>query len=80
MEIELCGMALCLETGLSAALEMRDAYRSFQLEAFCVGRSDREAAGLRADKGQFFGVINSYLRLNLNRKVGEGGWGMNKNT
>lgn len=29
---------------LSAALEMRDAYRSFQLEAFCVV-SDREAAG-----------------------------------
>lgn len=31
---------------LSAALEMRDAYRSFQLEAFCVERATERAAGL----------------------------------
>lgn len=42
----LCGMALCLETAFSAALAMRDAYRSFQLETFCVAR-DCEAAGKR---------------------------------
>lgn len=44
---------------LSAALEMRDAYRSFQLGAFCVA-SDREAAGSRTKgkKKAVFGVID----------------------
>lgn len=32
---------------LSAALEMRDSYRSFQLEAFCVAATER----LRTNKG-----------------------------
>ena len=57
---------------LSAALEMRDAYRSFQLEAFCVashGGRERER-GLRANapgtkKKSSFAVTNSYLWVNF---------------
>lgn len=45
--------------GLSAALEMRDAYRSFQLEAFCVVRA---AGRLRASariKGSFSALLTA---------------------
>lgn len=54
----LCGMALCLETAFSAALAMRDAYRSFQLETFCVARDCEQTASVITK-------INAVLRLLL---------------
>lgn len=58
-EMELCGMALCLETGLSAALEMRDAYRSFQLEAFCVVRATRRLQASARIEGSFSALLTA---------------------
>lgn len=79
MEMELCGMALCLETGLSAALEMRDAYRSFQLEAFCVERATGRLRASAQIKGSFSALLTAtYGSTSIVKWVG-GGWEMNKN-
>lgn len=71
-------MALCLETGLSAALEMRDAYRSFQLEAFCVERATGRLRASAQIKGSFSALLTATYGSTSIVKC-EGGWGMNKN-
>lgn len=72
----------------AAALEMRDAYRSFQLEAFCVEPERQGRLRARAHiKGSFGRYI--YLKkkatycstsiVKRERGVWVGEWGMNKN-
>lgn len=65
----LCGMALCLETAFSAALAMRDAYRSFQLENLLCCARLRGCGQTTSVITKIYAVLRLLLRFSLIRET-----------